>query len=359
MLENLSYVPTLAIRASEMNGLEYLPGATKDRMTPCFLLAPWARSNSLGKAIERIERAFPSRPYILDIDRNYPIVDLDIRPQGELANLKSAGEFFANWREFVTEYENVIPCLQTNDQDRHEIEGQIDELQNIGRQFCVRIERERYPNNTDECVAALNSVGSADYCMILEGGWARDPLTLAAWYQGIISVSLSEMQADVPIVVSCTSMPKMFSDFTGTTRVDFSNRELIRQVARITNRANIVYGDWGSTRPREPRQIMRRPVDRIDYATSDAWYIVRNGVGGWSFVDAARELINRGEIWSGDLQVWGEEMIRQTAINQNLGINSPQKNVAARVNIHLHRQTFYNEEDVGQIDFDDEWEDYS
>ena len=62
----LSYVPTLALRASEMNGLEKLPGPTKDRIQPLFLLAPGVKSNSLGKAIERIEKAFPNRPYFLD-----------------------------------------------------------------------------------------------------------------------------------------------------------------------------------------------------------------------------------------------------------------------------------------------------
>ena len=62
----LSYVPTLALRASEMNGLEKLSGPTKDRIQPLFLLTPWVKSNSLGKAIERIEKAFTNRPYFLD-----------------------------------------------------------------------------------------------------------------------------------------------------------------------------------------------------------------------------------------------------------------------------------------------------
>lgn len=40
--DTFAYVPTLVVRASEMNGLEFLPDATKKRMLPCFLLAPWA-----------------------------------------------------------------------------------------------------------------------------------------------------------------------------------------------------------------------------------------------------------------------------------------------------------------------------
>ena len=357
MLEDRQYVPTLAVRASEMNGLEFLPGATKDRMFPCFLLAPWVNSSSLARAIDRVERAFPNRNYFLDIDRDYQFTDLDSPPQGELANLRHSNGAFQNWTNFVMDFERVIPCLQMGELGSEEIETQIRRIQSFGKPYGVRIVRERYPSNVEDVVSALNSVGSADCCIILEGGWARDPLMIAVWYQGIIAGVLGEVNADIPIVVSCTSMPKMFTEFSGLTRVEFSNRSLVDQVRRTTNRANVVYGDWGSTRPREAREFMRRPVDRVDYPTEDAWYIARNGPQSWSFREAAREIMSRPEIWHGELDIWGEEMIRQTAINPNLGISSPQKNVASRVNIHLHRQAFYEDPDIDTIDFDDEWED--
>jgi len=50
-------------------------------------------------------------------------------------------------------------------------------------------------------------------------------------------------------------------------------------------------------------------------------------------------------------------MIKNTAINQELGVDTPQKNVAARVNIHLHRQAFYGESDIGGLNLDEGWED--
>lgn len=357
MLADKQYVPTLSVRASEMNGLEFLPGLTKDRMVPCFLLAPWVNSNSLTRAIDRIERAFPNRNYLLDVDRDYQFTDLDSPSQGQLANLRNSNQAFRNWTDFVADFERAVPCLQTSNLEGDEIERQIRTIQDLGRPYVVRIVRERYPSNVEEIVGALNAVGSADCCIILEGGWARDPLMLAVWFQGIIAGALSEVEAEIPIVVSCTSMPKLFTEFVGLKRVPFSNRTLTQQISRVTNRANIVYGDWGSTRPREPREFMSRPMDRVDYPTEDSWYIARNGSENWNFQDAARAIMRQADAWHGELNVWGEEMIRQTAININLGISSPQKNVASRVNIHLHRQAFFEEPNVGGIDFDEDWED--
>lgn len=169
--------------------------------------------------------------------------------------------------------------------------------------------------------------------------------------------SLQAIDANVPVVLSCTSMPKLFSTFEGVYPVPFNNRQLVNQISRRSNRAKIVYGDWGSTRPREPGGYANRPLDRIDYPTEDAWYIVRNKEKNWDFEEAAEVLIERSGVWDGNLNIWGEEMIYQTTINEEIGIDTPQKNVAARVNIHLHRQAFYGQPGLDAMDFDEDWED--
>ncbi len=358
VLENKSYVPTLAVRASEMNGLEFLPGMTKDRIAPCFLLAPWANSGSLDRTIDRIERAFPNRQYFLDIDRDYQFTNLESTAQFELSELLDPTSNFSNWLRFVETRENVMPCIQTRGQSTSEIRAQIEEVQNLGRIYCIRIFRERFPSNLDEIVEALSASGTADFVIILEGGWARDPLNLAAWFEGTISGSFNLIDAQVPIILSCTSMPKVFSSMSGITEIEFTNRELFNQISRrFSNHTRIIYGDWGSTRPREPGGFANRPFDRIDYPKSNSWYIARNKEEEWTYTDAAQEIVNDTNIWNGELGIWGEELITQTTINQELGINTPQKNVAARVNIHLHLQAFYGLSDIGGLDFDEDWED--
>lgn len=357
VLENKYYVPTLAIRASEMNGLEFLPGATKDRMTPCILLAPWANSNSIERAIDRVQRAFPNRNYFLDIDRDYQFTNLESRTQQELAHLMDPTNAFANWVEFVELHEKVWPCIQSRDQSETEIRQQIEAIQALGRPYCMRIVRDRFPNNIDEIVSAFAAGGAADFAIILEGGWTRDPLSLAVWFDGVIAGNLQEIDANVPVILSCTSMPKAFSVFSGVTPVPFNNRILVDQISRNSNRTSVIYGDWGSTRPREPSGFANRPLDRIDYPTDNAWYIARNKDQEWDFETAAEELIGNTDIWNGNLNIWGEEMIYQTTINEEIGIDTPQKNVAARVNIHLHRQAFYGQPGLDTMDFDEDWED--
>lgn len=357
VLEYVNYVPTLAIRASEMNGLEFLPGATKDRMTPCILLAPWANSLSLDRAIDRVERAFPNRHYFLDIDRDYQFSNLESGPQKELARLMEPHNSYSNWVEFISRHEMIWPCVQLRDQSEAEIRRQLEAFQEMERPYCMRIVRDRFPKNINEIVSAFAATGSADFSIILEGGWTQDPLTLSGWFEGIISGSLKHIDASVPIVLSCTSIPKMFSAFNGVTAVPFSNRQLVEQISRRSNRSRVIYGDWGSTRPREESGFANRPLDRIDYPTDAVWYIVRNKEDEWDFEAAAKILVQNTTVWDGNLNVWGEEMIYQTTINEEIGIDTPQKNVAARVNIHLHRQAFYGRTDLSSMNFDEPWED--
>ena len=357
VLEKKGYVPTLAIRASEMNGLEFLPGATKERMTPCILLAPWAKSSTLERALDRVQRAYPNRNYFLDIDRDYQSTNLESWPQQELAHLLDPANAFANWVEFVGQHERVWPCIQSRDLTEAEIRQQIEAIQALGRPYFMRIVRDRFPSNIGEIVSAFAAGGAADFTIILEGGWTRDPLSLAVWFEGVIAVSLQEIDADVPVVLSCTSMPKMFSAFSGITPVPFRNRQLVDQISSRSNRTTVVYGDWGSTRPREPGGFANRPLDRIDYPTGDAWFIARNKDEEWDFEAAAKKIIENSDVWDGNLGIWGEEMIYQTTINEEIGIDTPQKNVAARVNIHLHRQAFYGQPGLDAKNFDEDWED--
>ncbi len=353
---NIEYVPTLAIRPSEMNGLEELPGLTKHRMRPLFLLAPWTTANTLSKAVERAEKAYPDLPYFLDIDCDYVPTNPEAEAQQEFIELLSPDDCYANWWSFVENFARALPCLQLRYQTADCIRLQIQRAQLLGREFCLRVVLHRSPPNLIEIVAVLNDIGTADYTVVLEGGWIQDPLTLATRFSGLIGNALRDLDADIPIVVSSTSMPIDFQLFEGCVEVPFSNRALIAQMAREHNRRRIVYGDWGSTRPRERVGHRSRPYDRIDYPLSNAWLIARNRPKEWNFRDAAEEIVRQSGQWDHDLNIWGTNMILQTLANPAFGINTPPKNVASRVNIHLHRQAFYDVDTRG-MDFDEDWPD--
>ena len=358
VLENTDYVPTLAVRPSEMKGLEFLPQAIKNKMTPCFLLAPWANSATLDRTITRIERAFPNRSYFLDIDSYYFFTNIDNQPLQELMRLMDPSNSFDNWVSYVGQHERIWPCIQTRDQTESEIRMQIGAFQEQGRPYCMRIVLDQFPNNVNEVARAFSAGGAADFAIVLEGGWTNDLLSLAAQFSGVISESLHVIDATVPVVLSCTSIPKTFTSFSGSepTATSFSNRRLVDQVARTSNRARVIYGDWGSTRPREQSGYARRPLERIDCPTEGAWYIARNKEDEWGFRDAARAIVN-SPAWDGNLGNWGEEMIESTTINEELGIDTPQKNVASRVNIHLHLQALFGQPHLEPSEFDEDWQD--
>lgn len=349
------YVPTLAMRASEMNGLEYLPALSKDQLFPCFLLAPWSSSRSLEKAMERLERAYPNRRYFLDIDRDYVPTNPDSPAQVQWLEICNPDDRYDAWWHFWTEYNNAIPCLQLENQSIQELRLQIADVQNMGREFCLRIELQRQPRNLIQIVDMLREVGTADYTVILEGGWVDDPLQLYARFHGLITGVLSSLDGRIPIVVSCTSMPRGYHNLGGgVSEIGFSNRDLVTQLQRNSNRELIIYGDWGSTRPRE-EGFGRTPLPRIDYPIEASWLVARDRDEEWGFQDAARAIVNSGR-WSGDLGIWGEQMIELTAQGQEFAIDTAPKNVACRVNIHLHRQALFGRP-IDGIDLDEPWVD--
>lgn len=348
------YIPTLAIRPSEMNALEYLPGLSMDRMVPIILLAPWSSARLLGRAMERVERAFPRRRFFLDVDRDYIPTNQKNPAQAQWLELRDPSNRFLAWRNFWINYPEVMPCLQLEVQSEEEIRRQIEDIQAQGREFCLRIELQRMPQNLHAAIAALVDVGTADFTVVIEGGWVRDSLMLHAQAHGLITGVLANLDARVPIAVSCTSMIKGFQEIEGLEEKSFSNHELLNQIRRSTNREIILYGDWGSTRPREDG-FGRTPLPRIDYPSDNAWYIARNKDDDWGFQRAAQTIVD-SPAWDGNLGVWGEEMIEATAVNPEYAIDTPQKNVAARVNIHLHRQALFGS-DISGIDLDEDWVD--
>ena len=349
-----TYVPTLAIRASEMNGMEFLPGVSKDKMMPLFLLAPWANSRTLARAIERIERAFPGRSYFLDFDRDYIPTDAGSPAQAEWLKLRYSSDEFRSWKEFWAEWPMVTPCLQTDGQGRNEIIRQVEGIQSHGREFCIRIELKRIPRNLRLIIETLTEIGTSDYTVIVEGGWVRDSLSMYAYFHGLISDTLATLDSRVPIVVSSTSIPRGFSDMKGLVEVAFTNHDLVSELRRYSNREVILYGDWGSTKPRDD-DFGRRPFPRIDYATGISWYFARHKERQWDFRAAAMQIVE-SEAWDGNLGIWGEELIRDTTVNQEFAIDTPQKNVAARVNIHLHLQAHHGMA-VSGMDLEDDWVD--
>ena len=351
--EHTLYVPTLRIRPSEMKAVEYSFDATKDNLKPCILLVPWA--NSYDKAIKRFEKAYPQRPYFLDIEKDYQPANPEGQALKEMNFLLDPANQYKNWIDFITAYRNVHPCIQCEGQNTAQIQQQIRAVKALERSYCLRIDVQNIPPNINDIIAAF--APETDYTVILEGGWTNNPLNLMPSFNSIISVQLNALNQNIPIVISCTSFLKSFTKISGVQPTIFENRQLVNQLATSHTNRRIVYGDWGSSRPRVYTGGGGHPIPpRIDYPAKDAWHIARNKGKNWDYHAAAKEIIKIPD-WHGNLNIWGEGRIKLTAQNQALGINTLQKNTTSRINIHLHLQAFYYRNDLTGIPIEDDYKD--
>lgn len=344
MLDVQEYLVTLGIRPAELSGLKELPGTTKDRMTPVVLLAPWLATTPLSRALDKFEEAYPARPYFLDVDTYYRVNDKPNEAKELWARLAAKPADLDAWWRLLVDRPNANPCLQMAQQPIERVHSQIVWARENDRTFCLRFNLAEgigsgIPKWMPELIAELADEGATDYAIVLEFGWVEEPLFVAAAASGYIDNFFSEIPPTVPVGISCTSFPKDFTRYDGTEAEVFTNRELVAQVQRVTNRSRIVYGDWGTTRPRAYGHASQ-PRNRIDYPTDRSWVIARDRDESVDFQTAASRITESAH-WSGDLGIWGEQLIEGTAAGQPFSIDSMPKMYAARINIHLHRQAFY------------------
>jgi hypothetical protein len=353
------YLVTLCVRLAELKGLKELPGSTKDNLTPLVLLAPWLMTSPLSRALEKFEEAYPSRPYFIDVDTYYEPSDSNTEAKDTWRLLAHPPADIETWSTLLADYPNANPCLLMAGQTIETVREQIAWARENDRIFCLRFNLASdhgsgIPAWMPELIQQLAEEGANDFAVVLEFGWVTDALSVAALAIGYTNSFFSTLPPEVPIAVSCTSFPRDFTSFDGTDDYPFSNRALIAQVSQNTNHPRIIYGDWGTTRPRSYRRA-NQPRNRIDYPTDNSWLFAREGNGQISFLDAAQRIMNDAQ-WAGNLGVWGEQMIEGAAAGQNFAIDTMPQMYAARINIHLHRQAFFGHlPPPGSLD--EEWND--
>lgn len=353
------YLVTLGIRPAELSGLKELPGTTKDALTPLVLLAPWLGTSPLSRALDKFEEAYPARPYFLDVDTYYQVNDKPNEAKDTWSQLNQKPANLDVWWQLLLEYPNSNPCLLMAERSIESAREQIKWAREHNRSFCLRMNLAEeigsgIPSWMPTLITELAEEGANDYAVVFEFGWVRDPLLVAVLASGYTNSFFSEIPEEVAIAVSCTSFPKDFTVFDGAEEWGFSNRDLIAQVQKNTNHPKIIYADWGTTKPRSYGHASA-PKKRIDYPTDNSWLIARNQHEPLSFQVAAKRITGSGQ-WSGNLGIWGEQLIDGAAEGQAFAIDTMPKMYSARINIHLHRQAFYGHLPPPEA-LDEEWND--
>ncbi len=338
------YLVTLGIRPAELSGLKELPGSTKDKLTPLVLLAPWLTTTPLSRALDKFEESYPSRPYFIDVDAYFRVNDNLNEAKKLWERLAQKPADLSAWWTLLSEYPKANPCLLMAENTIESAHKQIAWARENNRIFCLRMNLAEgkgsgIPSWLPKLVTDLAEEGANDYAVVFEFGWVLDPLKVAALASGLTNSFFSAIPAEIPVAVSCTSFPKDFTVYDGTGVCAFTNRDLIDNVRKATNRPKFIYADWGSAKPRN-YGYANAPKNRIDYPTDSSWVIARDQDDDVSFQEAAQRITN-SPYWSGNLGIWGEQLIEGTAAGQAFAIDTMPKMYAARINIHLHRQAFY------------------
>ena len=338
------YLVTLGIRPAELSGLKELPGSTKDALTPLVLLAPWLATIPLSRALDKFEESYPSRHYFVDVDSSYKLNDKLNAAKEDWSKLDQRPADLNVWWNLLSGYPNASPCLHTAEQTIENAREQIEWARANNRVFCLRMNLANgigagIPHWMPELVKELEREGANDYAVVFEFGLVEDALLVAAAASAYTGKFFSNISPEVPVAVSCTTFPKIFTEYDGVDECIFRNRELVRQVKRETNHPKIIYGDWGTTKPRS-YGLTSPPKNRIDYPADNSWIIARDQHEPISFQVAAKRVM-ASPLWKGNMGVWGEQLIEGTAAGQKFAIDTMPKMYAARINIHLHRQAFY------------------
>ena len=353
-LQNSVYFPTLGIRPAEMRALQELPDSTKDRMRPIVLFAPWVGARDIRKAIDRFQEAFDERPFYMDLDTAYRSDHIDRPAVADFFEMSESGlAAVERYYSFVESIPAAIPVLRIEQDFINTFEFQMDQIASLDRGFMVRVRKSAFSSGDISALEPLFATGLSNYVFSVDCEWSTDLIDCEVWCRRVIE-QITDSGVRVPVLSSLSSFPKSFSDIDGVRVIPIESRILFNNIRRrYSNELEVFYGDWGTTKPREYGGGQTPPA-RIDYVSEDSWIIYRKK-DEWDYFQAAQALI-ASPFWSEELHIWGSLMIEKTAAGDVSGITTPSKNVAARVNLHLHQQAWFDDPNA-MLNTDDPWVD--
>jgi hypothetical protein len=346
------YLPFLSLRPAEMLALEELPEATKDLILPLVHLRPWTTAYALQSGLDRLTAAYGDRPTVIAVGP--PEFASNLRPvHRELAELRIPDGGYRNWCQFIADkgHEHFIPAVQI--EDPAHIEDQIGSFYELDRGLVVIIPREALGGLRAlvKTVARQTDAGRATCFVIDERRMSRDSLERAVTLVGHCN-AIKDACPFAAISISGSSFPH---DFKGVVNQDIYERILFDQVVDKVGAKRMIFSDRGSARV-ERQSGGGLPKPRIDYPQSARWSFFRTETEGLAgYKEVAKSLINlRPAIFEKDLRVWGTLMIERTAKGLEPAIKTPARSTAVRINLHLQRQTFFNNP-AGLYDTEDDW----
>lgn len=368
------YAPILSVSPAEMTALEELPDKDKDIILPIIPLKGWVGSQKLENSILRLEKAIGKRYWVADIDASFIEDNREKQITGkyprdvfyEIERLLSPENGYENWFRYLSlnAYSKAIPTIQLGDSTQ--LIPQIQKLNSLNRGIVAKF-TVKHINSTLylDVLHELNKSQISNVFIIFDYGQvSREILTFAANISSIIMKAQSILPTAL-LSISCSSFP---SSFSGINRGENSiyERLLYRTVSHTCETVRMIYSDRGGSRADKIGGGGGIPSPRIDYPLANDWRFIReefedstapeDGEKEELYTTIAKKIMNQ-DYWNPELRVWGTQVIELTSKGEMLGINSPMRVTAVRINIHMHQQLYYDAPKEEFLDTDEDWED--
>ncbi len=373
--DEYQYAPILSISPAEMTALEELPDKAKNIILPIIPLKGWANSIKLENSILRIEKSIKERYWIADIDASFLKDNKEKRITGkypsrevfkEIEELLSPKDAYENWFQYLRRDEcaKAIPVIQLDDSTQ--LKEQVKKLSSLDRGIVARFSIEHINSAIYlDVLQVISDQNIDDVLVVFDYGQVnREILSYVAVVSSIVKKANAVLPSAV-IAVSCSSFP---SSFSGENRGENSifERSLYNKVLNANPDVRMIYSDRGGARADKIGGGGGIPSPRIDYPLANDWRFIREefdnsgspeeGEKEELYTLAAQKIID-SSYWNPNLRVWGTQVIELTSKGEMLGVNSPTRATAVRINIHMHQQLYYGAPEGVLLDTDEEWED--
>jgi hypothetical protein len=260
----------------------------------------------------------------------------------------------------------MVPAVQLG--DLSQLNLQIKRLKSLGRGLRITIQPDVFPiiPKFVETVSEQTE-GGEGVCFFLEFGKGGKDLLFR---QVEVTAYVNQIIELAPYAFVSQSGSSFPDSFVNIDKQDIYERLLFDGVLLNIKNKRFIYSDRGSARAERQSGGGGTPSPRIDYAQSQCWSFYRDEspidpVADFdkrrsdrlkAYIAQAKRVVRADGIWDPALRLWGTQMIERTALGDDQAINSTSSSTAARINIHLHRQLFYD--DLGSMyETDEEWTD--
>jgi len=349
-LDRYPYFPMLRTRQAELKGLDQLRSEQKQAMLPMLTLGRWPKATDFSKGAEKAAQVMAGAPYCLDLTQ-----DITHLPDVQ-RRLRSPQHGFKAWRDFVKDWPQALPVLQTHPEaSLRDWLQQARGLEQQAGKVAFRItDFEHHPPLVIQALSAMDDPARA--IVFIDAQFIR--AALPTYVQATL-LTINHLRSAFPnllIVVSSTSFPASVLPFADPSQsagtIDILERELH---ARIGGHAVVGYGDHGSIHSvvYDESSAMRWAA-RVDYPGELSWEFARSPKdhSRQGYI-AAAQAIAASDPSLGTRGLWGEDMILQAAQGHPHGV-APVSWIAVRVNLHLARQLSLSQRLLQAVDQTDD-----